>query len=409
MQHYGIQIPQEHAPAMVAYGVSIQLDSTSTSKLYVSMPAGTDVDTVRVRQRAGTTDTFYPLDTQKWKPYTQSGGHAHTDYYVLALTADNSDVTLNFPIGHLYLQTADLTQVFKLDPETIEQDGASIDNALLWDGSQWSPSNNLNQDINSVQHQVNDNKDRLDEITHITTTLGAFAPATLTQSNAGFHIAHDADILNIRAQDFGLPNINYSGGSFVEGVAISIPKGTRTNRVRLALRSGGTTTRYPSSGSSTRWVSFSPSSARTTRDYYYVSEQDNTNPEIFTFIAGDELYMEIAPENHAYGVELEAVTLKYWQDDTVNPSATPSDAGEETAYIQGGLVPVRFNRFTGTRYLHFEVNGAYTIDLITINNNTNAIEQFTEVEDGNLLRFNSSVIATPGRIDLFVRVVPNDS
>ena len=101
---------------------------------------------------------------------------------------------------------------------------------------------------------------------------------------------------------------------------------------------------------------------------------------------------------------LTPLILKAWQD-AMASTAPPGDAQEETAYANGGLVPIRFQRLTGTRYIHFEVPDDYAIDLIAVGN-VNTFDDFTLDSSGmDVSRYHSARLSQSGALNALVRVV----
>ena len=266
----------------------------------------------------------------------------------------------------------------------------------------------LRGNIGAVLEATRTNGERLDAITHLNTTVGDFAAITLAVSNQGFHSYQTAgSIRDSRAGDFGLPSTSYDSSQTIQ-VGVSVPAGANVARVRMVLNRGGTKTYYPSDATASRLIQFDVSASGNylvPQDYYYLANADDDDPFELAVQSGDWFYMEVAAESHTYVVSLEEVEVAAWQDQTAAPSAAPSDAQTEKAYIQGGLTPFRFERFRGTRRFHFQVPDSYEIDLISLQGE-NVIEEFTVSTSGGLRRYDSTNnVSNNGSISTLVRVI----
>ena len=254
----------------------------------------------------------------------------------------------------------------------------------------------------SARELALENKSRLDSIEDIEEVIGAFANVTLKQNVAGWQFGSSTDTADETELDnFEFGDLTFAGTDTNRIFGISTPAGVSVNRVRLNWDG----TIYPSTATSTHWESYRPTAgAKSDREYYFVAADSDNSPTVFSAGSSKELDMQIASITHRFSVTLEATTLKAWQSATAT-EAPPGTAQEETAYIQGGLIPIEFARLTGTRHLHFEVPDSYAIDLISING-ANAFENFT-ADEGNtgVRRYHSAELSNAGRIDLLVRVI----
>ena len=254
----------------------------------------------------------------------------------------------------------------------------------------------------SVRELALENKSRLNSIEEIEEVVGDFANVTLKQNVAGWQFGSSTDTSDeTRLDNFEFGDLTFSGTDTDRIFGISTPLGVSVSRVRLNWDG----TIYPSAATNTHWQPYRPTvGAKDDRDYYFVAGDTNNAPTVFAAGSNKELDMQIAPVTHRFAVTLEALTLKAWQDDSAT-GAPPNGAQEETAYIQGGLIPIEFPRLTGTRHLHFEVPDNYGIDLISING-ANAFADFTADESAaGVRRYHSAALANAGRIDLLIRVI----
>ena len=254
----------------------------------------------------------------------------------------------------------------------------------------------------SARELALENKSRLDAIEELEEVVGDFVNVTLEQNVRGWQFGSSTDTADATELDnFEFGDLTFAGVDTNRIFGVSTPQGVSINRVQLDWDG----TIYPSAATSTHWEEYRPGEgAKWDRAYYFVAADADDTPTVFVTGGGKELDMQIAPVTHTFAIELTAVTLTWWQDGNSSGNA-PNDAGEETAYISGGLTPIEFPRMTGTRYLHFSVPEDQAIDLIAVNGN-NEFSMFTEdAATAGVRKFHSKKLSNSAKIDTLVRVI----
>ena len=142
-QHFGLQLESSDG-AFNSFDYSTAYptgDDTGTQILRISVPHGTNLETVAVtRTTSGGGVTTY-TGAGNWGKVSQANGHSGVDYYEWQ---GSGTTTLRLAIAAndtWRIQTRSLTEKFELDPEKMAQDGATAGQVLGWDGDndQWSP------------------------------------------------------------------------------------------------------------------------------------------------------------------------------------------------------------------------------------------------------------------------------
>ena len=90
------------------WGRELEAIANQTDYLAVRVPAGTDIDRVRVRVDTAGVNTLHPATGESWKAVDVTNGHAHADFYELVTTSSDDGKAITVVSGAtVYLQLGD--------------------------------------------------------------------------------------------------------------------------------------------------------------------------------------------------------------------------------------------------------------------------------------------------------------